>query len=242
VAKTPRKARKAAPDAPAPAAAADPAAEAETPPVAAPVAAAGPDRGLDAAPVDLLGANVETWDLDELYPYDRNTRLHSDEQIAELADKMQRFGWTMPLLVREDGGLIAGHARWQAAQRLKLKKGPVIVARGWSEEMIRAYVIWDNRSAELASWDLPMLRLELGELEAAGLDLSLTGFTLGDLEGMESLAGAAGGAPPDPIGDPPDSAYREQYGVVVVCADERDQEAVYTRLRDEGLNVKVVKV
>lgn len=248
MAKTPRKARTAAPDAAAPAAAPDT-------PAAAPVAPGGPETGLSGddnrltpAPTEeiaLLAAQAEIVDLDDLYPYERNSRTHSPEQKRALAAAMRKYGWTMPLLIREDGGLIAGHARWEAATEiLRLKRGPAIVARGWTEEMIRAYVIWDNRSAELAGWDLPVLRLELGALDEVGFDLTLTGFTLGELEGMEAAAGIAtpGGAPGDPIGDPPAGAYQEQFGVVVVCQGEADQKSIYERLHAEGLNCRVVKV
>lgn len=130
----------------------------------------------------ILGADVEMVDLDGLYPDDRNTRIHPPAQADAVEAAMRLYGWTIPLLIRPDGGLIAGHLRWQvASDRLKLKRGPAIVARDWSEEMIRAYIIWDNRSSDMGSWDLPTLKLELDALTAGGFELESIGFTSGDL-------------------------------------------------------------
>lgn len=140
--------------------------------------------------IPLLAAQVEVWDLDDLYPDSRNTRLHDETQKVALEQAMRRYGWTMPLLIREDGGIIAGHARWEVAtDRLRLRQGPCIVARGWSDDMIRAYVIWDNRSAEMGKWDLPLLKAEVTELAERGFELSLTGFDLPTIDGLILEAG-----------------------------------------------------
>src|ERR1700731_1373963 len=100
-------------------------------------------------------------------------------KIAAIAASIKEWGWT-PALVGEDGGLIAGHARILAARQLGIGEIPVMVAAGWSEAQKRAYVLADNQLAITGSgWDPELLRLELGELNLAGFDLSLTGF--GDL-------------------------------------------------------------
>ncbi|BAO90699.1 ParB/Srx family N-terminal domain-containing protein [Caballeronia cordobensis] len=128
-------------------------------------------------------ANIERRPLALLVPYARNARLHSDAQISQIMASMREWGWTQPILVSENDTIIAGHGRVMAGLRLGLDEAPVMIARGWSEAKIRAYVIADNRLAENASWDREMLGSELAELRDA-FDLSLTGFTSGEIEAM----------------------------------------------------------
>jgi ParB-like chromosome segregation protein Spo0J len=127
--------------------------------------------------------NIERRPLTSLVPYARNARLHSDVQINQIAASMREWGWTQPVLVSENDTIIAGHGRVLAGLRLGLDEVPVMVARGWSEPKIRAYVIADNRLAENAAWDREMLGAELAELRDV-FDLSLTGFTLGEIDAM----------------------------------------------------------
>jgi ParB-like chromosome segregation protein Spo0J len=144
---------------------------------------------------------VERWAIDRLIPYAKNARTHSDAQIAAIAASIKEWGWTTPALVGEDGGLIAGHARILAARQLGIAEIPVMVAAGWSEAQKRAYVLADNQLAITGSgWDPELLRLELGELNLAGFDLSLTGF--GDLELGSLLADKTEGLT-DPDDAPP---------------------------------------
>jgi ParB-like chromosome segregation protein Spo0J len=119
---------------------------------------------------------VEKWAIDRLIPYARNARTHSDEQVAQIAASIKEWGWTTPILVDEQGGIIAGHGRTLAAQRLKIKEVPVMVARGWSDAKKRAYVLADNKLALNAGWDNEMLVLELSEIGDLGFDLKLIGF------------------------------------------------------------------
>lgn len=119
---------------------------------------------------------VERWAIDKLIPYARNARTHSDEQIGQIAASIKEWGWTTPILVDETGGIIAGHGRTLAAQRLKMTEVPVIVAKGWSETKKRAYVLADNKLALNAGWDNEMLTLELEEIGELGFDLNLIGF------------------------------------------------------------------
>jgi len=127
---------------------------------------------------------IERWSLDKLTPYARNSRTHSDEQVAQLAASIREWGWTTPVLVDEDGGIIAGHGRVLAARQLGMVEVPVVVARGWSDAKRRAYVIADNKLALNAGWDAEMLSLELGELGELGFDLDLTGFGEKEIEAM----------------------------------------------------------
>ena len=124
---------------------------------------------------------VEQWDITKLVPYARNSRTHSDAQVAQIAASIKEWGWTTPVLVDEDGSIIAGHGRTLAAQRLKMTQVPVMVAKGWSDTKKRAYISADNKLAMNAGWDAEMLKIELGALDAAGFNLELTGFTGDDL-------------------------------------------------------------
>jgi ParB-like chromosome segregation protein Spo0J len=174
--------------------------------------------------------------MGRLKRYEGNAKRHPPEQIEQLRASFREFGWTIPLLIRDDGTLIAGHGRLDAAELEGFTEAPVVVARGWTDEQCRAYTLADNRLTELGEWDHDLLRLELGHLEARGYDLALTGFDTADLE--NALAGPAAAA--DGIEDPPASKYSEQYGVIVLCVDEADQKSVFERLKAEGLKVRVV--
>jgi site-specific DNA-methyltransferase (adenine-specific) len=120
---------------------------------------------------------VEQWPIEKLIPYAKNSRTHSDEQVAQIAASIKEWGFTTAVLVDESGGIIAGHGRLLAARRLGLTSVPVMVASGWTDAQKRAYVIADNKLALNAGWDNELLALELGELGDAGFDLELTGFT-----------------------------------------------------------------
>ena len=119
---------------------------------------------------------VERRPVHALIPYARNARTHSDGQVAQIVASIREFGFTSPVLVDEQGGIIAGHGRVLAARKLGLPDVPVMVARGWSEAQRRAYVLADNKLALNAGWDLDLLRGELAGLGELGFDLGLTGF------------------------------------------------------------------
>jgi ParB-like nuclease domain len=137
-------------------------------------------------------SHIEQRALAALVPYARNARAHSDAQIAQIAASMREWGWTSPILVDETDRIIAGHGRVMAGLKLGLTDVPVIVARGWSESKIRAYIIADNRLAENASWDEDMLRLELADLRIEGFDLGLMGFDAGDLASLFDTSDGSG--------------------------------------------------
>jgi site-specific DNA-methyltransferase (adenine-specific) len=140
---------------------------------------------------------VERWAIEKLVPYARNARTHSDEQISQLAASIKEWGWTTPVLVDEQGSIIAGHGRTLAAQRLQMAEVPVMVAKGWSEAKKRAYVLADNKLAMNAGWDNEMLALELGEIGELGFDLDLTGFTAEEIEALMPVEVVPGLTDPD---------------------------------------------
>lgn len=119
---------------------------------------------------------VERRRVSDLIPYAKNARTHSAEQVAQIAASIKEWGWTIPILIDEKGGLIAGHGRVLAARKLGIDEVPTMTASGWTESQKRAYVLADNKLALNAGWDLEMLGLELGDLQGLDFDLSLIGF------------------------------------------------------------------
>jgi DNA modification methylase len=132
-------------------------------------------------PAEWPADKVERRRIAELEPYARNARTHSPAQIDKIAASIAEWGWTNPVLVDETGGIIAGHGRVLAGQKLGIAEVPVMVASGWTEAQRRAYVLADNRLALDAGWDEDLLRSELVELGELGFDLPLTGFSDAEL-------------------------------------------------------------
>jgi len=127
---------------------------------------------------------VEQWSIDRLIPYANNARTHSAEQVAQIAASIKEWGWTTPVLVDEQGSIIAGHGRTLAARLLKMTEIPVMVAEGWSDAKKRAYIIADNKLAMNAGWDNEMLALELADLQGMDFDLDLTGFSAEEIAAL----------------------------------------------------------
>jgi ParB-like chromosome segregation protein Spo0J len=138
----------------------------------------------------------------ELVPYARNARTHSDAQVAQIAASIREFGWTNPVLVDGDRGVIAGHGRLLAARKLGMAEVPTIELAHLTDAQKRAYVLADNRLALSAGWDEDLLRIELGDLRAEGFDLALTGFGPDEI-GAFLLEPAAGLTDPDAMPEVP---------------------------------------
>jgi DNA modification methylase len=123
----------------------------------------------------------KTVSVADLIPYARNSRTHSDAQVAKIAASIKEFGFLNPIIADGENGIIAGHGRVLAAQKMGLSKLPVIEAGHLTEAQKRAYVIADNRLALDAGWDNDLLKIELQDLDADGFDLSLTGFDVDEI-------------------------------------------------------------
>jgi DNA modification methylase len=150
--------------------------------------------------------NVEYRKVEALIPYARNPRTHNDEQVAKIAASIVEYGWTNPVLVDGDNGIIAGHGRLAAAHKLGLTEVPVIELAHLSPTQKRAYVISDNRLALDAGWDDAMLALELAELSEAGFDLALTGFEDAEIEALLADDLGDGDGDQEQDADEPDAA------------------------------------
>lgn len=144
--------------------------------------------------------------VSDLIPYARNSRTHSDAQVSKISASIKEFGFLNPVIVDGDNGIIAGHGRILAAQKLGLEAVPTIEADHLTEAQRRAYIIADNRLALDAGWDDELLRIELSDLDAEGFDLSLTGFDLDEIANLtaEEIEGltdedAVPEVPEDPV-------------------------------------------
>lgn len=163
---------------------------------------------------------VERRPITGLVPYARNARTHSDEQVAQIAASMREWGWTTPVLIDEDGGIIAGHGRILAAQSLGYTEVPVMVAEGWTDAQKRAYVIADNKLAMNAGWDNALLAVEFAELGGLDFDLNLTGFTLDEISDLTPDGGTSGLIDEDDA-PPPQSDPVTSTGDVWLCGSHR---------------------
>jgi DNA modification methylase len=164
---------------------------------------------------------LEMLPVAELIPFAQNARTHSAAQVQQIAASMREFGFTNPILIGDDNGIIAGHGRLLPAETLGLSEVPCIRLSNLSVEQRRAYVIADNKLALNAGWDDELLRLELGALRDEGFDLSLTGF--GDSELAELFVGevdAEGLTDDDALPERADW-YVSRSGDVWICGDHR---------------------
>jgi ParB-like chromosome segregation protein Spo0J len=121
-----------------------------------------------------------------LIPYARNARTHSEQQVSQIANSITEFGFTNPVLIDADNGIIAGHGRVMAAGKLNLKTVPCLRLSHLSEAQKRAYILADNQLALNAGWDEELLRLELLDLKGLDFELDLTGF---DVDFSDYLTG-----------------------------------------------------
>ena len=112
----------------------------------------------------------------DLIPYANNPRTHSDQQVSQVASSIKEFGFNNPILIDEHNGIIAGHGRLAAAQKLDLKLVPTITLAGLSEAQRKAYVIADNKLTENGGWDVDALRVEIERLSELDFDIELTGM------------------------------------------------------------------
>ncbi|WP_370032416.1 site-specific DNA-methyltransferase [Qipengyuania mesophila] len=150
-------------------------------------------------------------DIASLRPYSRNARTHSKKQIKQIAASIERFGFTNPVLISDDGEIVAGHGRVEAAKLLKWKTVPTITLSHLSETERRAYVLADNKLALNAGWDKEILAIELQALVDLEFDVELTGFSLAEVDFALDEAGEA-----DPDGrDAADDAVEIETGPAV---------------------------
>ena len=137
---------------------------------------------------------IDSVSVDALIPYINNARTHSDQQVSQIAASIKEFGWTNPILIDGDNGIIAGHGRLMAAKKLGISEVPCIQLEYLTDLQKKALILADNKLALNAGWEDELLAIELGDLKDAGYDLSLTGF--GD-EDFKDASIDTDAAPPD---------------------------------------------
>jgi len=181
---------------------------------------------------------IEMLDPALLIPNPRNARIHSDKQIGQIAASIRRFGFVVPIIIDDDGNIVAGHGRWLAAKALTYGEVPVIRVKFLSDADRRAFALADNRIAELSGWDENLLAEELTFLLEDGYELEITGFSLSDVDL------SIGDAPPDRAEDvelpDPSTAAVSRVGDLwtvgphrLLCGDSRRAESYETLLGDE---------
>jgi len=138
----------------------------------------------EAAVVTGRGMRIDHRPTGDLIPYARNARTHSEAQVALIAGSIREYGFTNPVLVDGGNGIIAGHGRVMAAQKLGLTQVPVIELAHLTEAQKRAYILADNKLAEQAGWDRDLLALELGDLSDLGIDVADLGFEAGEIDAL----------------------------------------------------------
>ena len=163
---------------------------------------------------------IEQIQIATLIPFAKNSRTHSDAQVAQIAASIREFGFTNPVLIDEANGIIAGHGRVLAARKLKLTEVPCIRLAHLTEAQKRAYVIADNKLALNAGWDEAMLKLELADLKALDFDLDLTGFNTDEIDALLAEKGTDGLTDPDDTPEPPVEPVT-RLGDVWVCGQHR---------------------
>jgi len=164
---------------------------------------------------------IKEVEVTALIPYAKNSRTHDDAQVAQIAASIKEFGWTNPILIDGDKGIIAGHGRLMAARKLKMDKVPVIELNGMTDAQKKAYVIADNRLALNAGWDNAMLAIELKDLEDEGFDLTLTGFDNAELDALlNPIEETEGLTDEDAVPDVPDEP-KTKLGDIYILGNHR---------------------
>lgn len=166
---------------------------------------------------------------EDLIPYARNSRTHDESQVAQIAASIKEFGWTNPILLDGENGIIAGHGRVLAAQKLGESKVPTIELAHMTDNQKRAYIIADNKLALNAGWDMEILKAEIGELSAT--ELALTGFSVGELKSWF-------GDEDEKTDDSENYDLNVGYEIIVECESEYDQRKLLEKLTAERYKCK----
>ena len=175
---------------------------------------------------------IEQMQVSELIPYASNARTHSKSQISQIAASIKEFGFNNPILCDGSNGIIAGHGRLLAAQKLGFESVPVIELSHLSEIQKRAYILADNKISDNAGWNEDIVQAELEALSIEDFDIELTGFDINSLKEDPDISGGDE--------EPPEDKYQEQYGVIIMCESESDQEKVFNEMTEQGYNCRVV--
>jgi hypothetical protein len=188
---------------------------------------------------------IELRSITDIKPYPNNPRIN-DDAVESVAASIKEFGFRQPIVVDNDDVIICGHTRYKAALHLGLEKVPVHVAKDLTPEQIKAYRIADNKTAELAEWNLELLPIELGELQACNYDLGLLGFSADELAKLMDTGVNEGLTDPDDVPLPPDEAITQPGDLWILgnhrllCGDSSNPEHLDLLLA--GANIDLVNM
>jgi ParB-like chromosome segregation protein Spo0J len=177
--------------------------------------------------------NIEQVKIDKLIPYARNSRTHSDAQVAQIAASIKEFGFTNPVLIDETGSIIAGHGRVMAARKLAIADVPSIRLTHLTEAQKKAYIIADNKLALNAGWDDEMLAVELADLKDMGFDLDLIGFSTDEIKLLF-------GNLDDVLDDLREPVDESRNLLMIECQSERELEKLFEEMKERGLECKIL--
>lgn len=170
---------------------------------------------------------------EDLIPYARNSRTHNEAQVAQIAASIKEFGFTNPILLDGQNGIIAGHGRILAAQILNIDKVPTIELAHLSEHQKRAYIIADNKLALNSGWDNEMLILELETLQEAGYGIDVLGF---DDKELKALFGNL-----DDVSDDLKEPVDESRNLLMIeCEGERELQKLFEEMQERGFECKIL--
>lgn len=175
---------------------------------------------------------IEYIPLSDIKPYEHNAKLHPDEQVEQIMQSIQIMGFDDPIAIWKNNEIIEGHGRYEAAMRLGMETVPVIRLDDLTDEQRRAYALIHNKLTMNSGFDIETLNVELAEIQTIDMGAFDFEFKAVEFEGTDE-----GSEPRDTSFN-----YKEQYGVIVMCKSEKEQEQVYNRLTGEGYECKVVTV
>ena len=182
--------------------------------------------------------NIKEIDINILKEYENNPR-HNEAAVDKVAASIKEFGFKVPIIMDQNNVIVAGHTRLKAARKLGLEKVPCIIADDLSPEQIKAFRLADNKVSEFATWDEEKLHTELMDLKVIDFDIESFGFDIKEInepeENIESDFDED-----EEINTESNFNYKEQYGVIVMCKNESEQEEVYNTLIELGYECKVV--
>lgn len=159
--------------------------------------------------------------LSEIKPYERNPRKN-DQAVDAVAESIRQCGYVAPIIVDEDGIILAGHTRYKALKKLGMEDAEVVVREGLSEETKRKYRLLDNKTSELAEWDFDLLAEELKGLDFGALELDW-GMDTEESESKERQ----------------EAPFHETISVVIDCQTDEEAEEIFSRLNEEGYHCRI---
>lgn len=175
--------------------------------------------------------NILDININEIKEYENNPR-HNENAIEPVANSIKEFGFKVPIILDKNNVIVAGHTRLKAAKRLGLDTVPCLIADDLTEEQINAFRLADNKVGEIAEWDFDKLEEEL--LNINSIDMSMFEFDLSEFEEKGKSETE------EDINTESNYNYEEQYGIIVICKDENEQQETYENLTELGYECKVV--